>query len=79
VPLFEKVKRGIKASPRMSRTEAFLQYAEENPHEVLQVIEEENEAKLRQLEKEHREAERAYKRGPRRRRYTPEELADVPF
>jgi hypothetical protein len=79
VPLFEKVKRGIKASPRMSRTEAFLHYAEENPHEVLQVIEDETEAKLRELEAQHRHAQRAFRRAPRRRKYTPEELADVPF
>jgi hypothetical protein len=31
VALFERVKGGIKASPRMSRTEVFLQYAEEHP------------------------------------------------
>ncbi len=38
VALFERVKRSIKASPRMSRTEAFLKYAEEHPSEVLEAI-----------------------------------------
>lgn len=33
-PLFEKVKRGIKASARKSRTEAFLEYVEEHPREA---------------------------------------------
>lgn len=35
VPLFERVKRSIKGTPRMTRTEAFLKYAEEHPTEVL--------------------------------------------
>jgi hypothetical protein len=33
VPLLERVKRSIKAGPRQSRTEAFLEYAEEHPGE----------------------------------------------
>jgi hypothetical protein len=83
VPLFERVKRGIKASPRMSRTEAFLHYAEENPDEVLEVIEDKTDALIRELEAQHREAQRAARGGaPKKRatpRYTPEELAEVPF
>ena len=50
VPLFERVKRGIKATPRMSRTEAFLKYAEEHPDEVLGDIEDKTDALIREFE-----------------------------
>ena len=79
VPLFERVKRGIKASPRMSRTETFLRYAEENPEEVLRVIEDRTEAMIQDLERQHGSARRALQRPARRRSSTPEELAHVPF
>jgi hypothetical protein len=35
IPLWESVRRQIKGSARRSRTEAFLQYAEEHPDEVI--------------------------------------------
>jgi hypothetical protein len=80
VPLFERVKRGIKAPPRMSRTEAFLHYAEANPNEVVDVLEEGAAAVIRELEKKEREAARVLRHGPpRSSRYTPEQLAEVPF
>jgi hypothetical protein len=49
VPLFENVRKTIKASDRMSRTEAFLRYAEENPDEVLQAQMEHAEKKVRKM------------------------------
>jgi len=82
IALFERVKRSIKASPRMSRTEAFLKYAEEHPAEVLDVIDDKTDALIRELEQKEREAARALRRGPSRARaarYPPEELASVPF
>ncbi len=79
VPLFERVKRGIKGSTRMSRTEAFLKYAEEHPDEVLELAEDKTDAIIRELERKEREAARALAKGPKRRKYTPEELAAVPF
>jgi hypothetical protein len=79
VALFERVKRGIKASPRMSRTEAFLKYAEEHPDEVLVAIDDKTDAMIRELEEQERQARRELRRGPLRVRYTPEQLADVPF
>jgi hypothetical protein len=80
VALFERVRRGIKASPRMSRTEAFLHYAEENPDDVLAAADDKTDALIRDLEAQHREARRSLRRPPPRpRRYTPEQLADVPF
>jgi hypothetical protein len=79
VALFERVKRGIKASPRMSRTEAFLHYAEENPDDVLEAVDDKTDALIRELEGQYREARRSLRRPPSRPRYTPEQLAEVPF
>jgi hypothetical protein len=74
------VKRGIKASPRMSRTEAFLHYAEENPDDVLASQDDRTDALIRDLERQEREARRELRRPPPRSpRYTPEQLAEVPF
>jgi len=53
-PLFERVKRSIRGGPRMSRTEAFLRYAEENPGEELEGIEEKTDALIRELERRQR-------------------------
>jgi hypothetical protein len=77
--LFERVKRSIKASPRMSRTERMLKYAEEHPDEVLLAIEDKTDALVRELEQREREARKSLHRGPPRPRYTPEQLAEVPF
>lgn len=75
VSLFERVKRGIKGSPRESRTEAFLHYAEEHPAEVLEALDDKTDALVRDLERQEREA----RRHASRRRYTAAELAAVPF
>ncbi len=75
IALFEKVKRGIRVGPRQSRTEAFLKYAEEHPHEVLATLDDKTEQVIRDLERREREATRM----ARRRRYTAAELAEVPF
>jgi hypothetical protein len=79
VALFERVKRSIKASPRMSRTEAFLKYAEEHPSEVLTAIDDTTDALIRELEQKERDAARSLRRGPQRARHLPEQLAEVPF
>jgi hypothetical protein len=77
VPLFERVKRGIKASPRMSRLERFLEYAESHPSEVLASYEDKTDELVRELERREREAARALKRG---RRLRPTEgLEEAPF
>ncbi|MGH7280627.1 MAG: hypothetical protein ACRELY_03820 [Polyangiaceae bacterium] len=62
VPLFERVKRGIKATQRMSRTEAFLKYAEEHPDEVLGDIEDKSEALIRARERAEKQTVRAHHR-----------------
>lgn len=79
VPLFERVKRTIKGSSRESRTEAFMRYAEQHPNEILGAIEDESDRKVRALVVEHARAERAMRAHARSRKYTPQELAEVPF
>jgi hypothetical protein len=87
VPLFERIKRQITGSPRKTRTEEFLEWCEENPSEVVAILEEENEKKLRELEKQERRAmreiaamaRREERLRPRRARATAAELAAVPF
>ena len=78
VPLFERVKRGIKASPRMSRLERFLEYAETHPGEVLASYDDKTEELVRDLERREREAARALSKGRRRPRRA-EVLEEVPF
>jgi hypothetical protein len=60
VPLWERVKRSIKGSARMSRTEAFLKYAEEHPGEVvdLDAIEDQTDALVAELERQQRSGRR---------------------
>ena len=74
------MKRGIKASPRMSRTEGLMKYAEEHRDEVLAAIDDKTDAVIRELEQQQREARRSLRRPPPRPpRYSPEQLAEVPF
>jgi hypothetical protein len=83
VALFEQVKRGIKAGPRQSRTEAFLKYAEEHPAEVLHAVEDKTEALIRDLERQQNETRRALRRPVRFARPMPPTMeaaaSDVPF
>lgn len=71
-PLWKQVKGSIKGGPRKSRTEAFLQYAEEHPREVLDVdgIEDATERMIREHERSLRRtaADRDPLRARRRRR-----------
>lgn len=50
VYMFERVKRQIKGSERMTRTEAFLKYAEEHPDEEIAALEDKTEAMIREHE-----------------------------
>ncbi len=67
VPVFDKVRRRIKATDRKSRTEAFLHWAEENPSEVYAIQEHEAEREIRKMVAEHNRGARAL------------ELQEVPF
>jgi len=53
VPVFDRVKRRIKGTARMSRTEAFLKWAEENPDEIVAVEAERAEREVAALIREH--------------------------
>ena len=79
VPLFERVKSSVRGSDRMSRTEAFMKYAEEHPKDVLEAFDDKTETMIRELERQEREARRELRRGPVRARYSAEELAATPF
>jgi hypothetical protein len=56
--VFDKVKRHIKGSERKSRTEAFLEWAEENPGEVFAIQEADAEREIRRMVREQERAER---------------------
>jgi hypothetical protein len=79
--LFRRVKRSIKGSSRESRTEAFLRYIEENPGELVAALEPDSDRIVRELEEQQARAERALREAPpsKRRSFTPEDLASVPF
>ncbi len=78
LPLFDQVRRSIKGSPHMSRTEAFLQWVEENPGAVLRAQEELAARELRRLIREQRATGHEMKRA-KRSHPAPEELAAIPF
>ncbi len=68
IPLFERVKRSIKASPRRSRTEAFLQYVEEHPREQFAAVDDATDALIADLERQQRAGRRDVARRRARRR-----------
>lgn len=87
VPVFESVKRSIHATPKLSRTEAFLHWAEENPDDVLTIRSEHGERAFERELREHLDQERKIQRMINRKRIKPEEfealeladLEDAPF
>lgn len=82
VSLFERVKDRVKGSARMTRTEAFLHYAEEHPDEVLASIDDKTDALIRELEAKERRAALAYTRPVPRatlREAVAGRLPDAPF
>jgi len=62
VPVFDRVRRSIRATPRMSRTEAFLKWAEENPSEVVAVEAARAEREVAALIRQHELESRASRR-----------------
>jgi hypothetical protein len=77
-PLFERVKGSIKGSTRRSRTEEFLHYAEENPHEVVDTHEDLAQREVARLVREQYALETAM-RHPKRYKPSAAELAEIPF
>lgn len=82
VPVFDKVRRRIKGTPRKSRTETFLQWAEENPGEIVALQQAEADEYLSKLLREQREHGKTMRKAGRYSG-TPDELrellAGVPF
>jgi hypothetical protein len=70
IPAFDKNRRYIKGTPRKTRTEAFLQWAEENPAEIWALQNEQAEREIRAMVREHNRHARAVGAA---------ELDDVPF
>lgn len=82
VPVFDKHRKAFRDTPKRSRTEAFLEWAEENPDEILAVQQAQADKDLRVLLKQQRELNRTVRSA---RRYTQgadeleKLLAGVPF
>lgn len=71
VPIFDAVRRHIKGTERKSRTEAFLEWAEENPGEVFSLMQHQADRELARLIAEQERLERQTRRARL--------AADVPF
>ncbi len=79
-PLWHKVKRQIRGGPHRSRTEAFLEWVEENPDEVWAMREAEAAKAMEKLHRERERLERAKERELRRAtRRAERTLEAVPF
>jgi hypothetical protein len=82
VGVFDRVRRHIKGSKRVTRTEAFLEWAESHPEDVLEYQEHETDREVRRLVAEHEAAQRALRKtGGRRaaRQRAAGALEEVPF
>jgi hypothetical protein len=62
VGLWERVKGRVRGSDRKSRTEAFLEYAESHPSEVLAALDDRTDAVIAELEGKERAGRRALRR-----------------
>lgn len=79
-PVFERVKRVIKGSRHRSRTEAFLEWAESHPEDVLAYQGDETEREVRALIAQHEAAQRQLRKTrPARARRRAAGDGEVPF
>lgn len=62
IALFNRVKRQIRGSDRRSRTEAFLEYAEQHPDEAIEAIEDVSDRQMAKLQAAADKAKRDYDR-----------------
>lgn len=82
MPVWNKVKRGIRGTDRMTRTEAFLHWVHDHPQAVYELQEAARERELRELEAAHNRAQREARRADRYRRHPARMAADleeIPF
>ena len=68
VPIFMKLRRGIRAPAHISRPEAMLHWAHDNPDEVMALRAADQQAELERAIREHQEAEREVARHQRVRK-----------
>jgi hypothetical protein len=79
VPVFDSVRKQIKGTARRTRTEAFLEWAEENPDEVVQVQQAKADRFLRELLAEQKRHVHGMRKTGRHDAELARRLADVPF
>lgn len=83
IPVFEKVKAKIKGSTRRSRSEAFLEWAHENPEEIVAIQQADADKFLKELIAQEKAQGRIMRKATRYTRMSKGEvekrLADVPF
>lgn len=77
VPVFDKVRRRISETPRMSRAEVFLKWAEDHPGEVLAIQSHDAERAVAELVHERDEQERQLRSKKRYRRPAAELAAEL--
>lgn len=79
--VWERVRKHIKGGKRTTRTEAFLEWAESHPDEVLEYQQHDTDAEVRRLVAEHEAAQRQLRktRPTARRRASGSGDVDVPF
>jgi hypothetical protein len=71
IRVFDAVRKHIKGGPRKTRTEAFFEWAEENPDEVWSVLQHQADRELAALLAEQEQTTKAYKRARAGRRAAP--------
>ncbi|MET0410227.1 MAG: hypothetical protein ABW217_02975 [Polyangiaceae bacterium] len=80
LPAFERVRKHIKASKRTTRTEAFLEWAESHPEDVIAYQGDATDRELRRLIAEHEATERQLRKTrPRSTRRRAGGSDEVPF
>jgi hypothetical protein len=76
-PVWEKVKHRIKATPHMTRTEAFADWAHKHPADVDQIIYADHEAAIEELIRAEARQRRELSASPSKRRKAARKLADA--
>lgn len=77
--VFDHVKKHIRGNSRKSRTEAFLEWAQENPDEIYAIQQRDADRELNRMIAEHHQLEREKHRRPRSRSRSAVALDEVPF
>ncbi|MBI3204476.1 MAG: hypothetical protein HYZ29_23265 [Myxococcales bacterium] len=77
VPVFNLLRRNIKPTARMSRTEVFLKWAEENPGEVVAIQDADAERAVAELIRERQATEKQLRSRKRYRRSADELAAEL--